>query len=62
MNSFGVQPLAMRIAIQSPQDETRRTVARHVRDAKGYGVVDALLESDDAVVIEEVPVTSEVAR
>jgi acyl-CoA dehydrogenase family protein 9 len=60
---------ASRIAIQSPQDETRRTIARHVRDAKGYGVVDALLESDDAVVIEKTPViiertpiTSEVAR
>ena len=53
---------AGRIAIQSPQDETRRTVARHVRDAKGYGVVDALLESDDAVVIEQTPLASEVAR
>ena len=53
---------AARIAIQSPQDETRRAVARHVREAKGYGVVDALLESDDAVVIEGPPVISEVAR
>ena len=53
---------AGRIAIQSPQDETRRTIARHVRDAKGYGVKDALLETDDAVVIERTPVVTEVAR
>jgi len=53
---------ASRIAIQSPQDETRRAVARHVRDVKGYGVVDALLEADDVVVIEKTPVVSEVAR
>jgi alkylation response protein AidB-like acyl-CoA dehydrogenase len=53
---------ASRIAIQSPQDETRRAVARHVRDAKGYGVVDALLQGDDGVVVETTPVISEVAR
>src|SRR5688500_16280200 len=53
---------ASRVAIQSPQDETRRAVARHVRNAKGYGVVDALLEADDVVVIEKTPVVSEVAR
>jgi acyl-CoA dehydrogenase family protein 9 len=42
---------AARIAIQSPQDETRRTVARHVRSAKGYGGGDTRLR-DDGVAIE----------
>jgi len=50
---------AARIAIQSPQDEERRTVARHVRAAKGYGVEDALLREDDGVVIEPPTVGSE---
>jgi acyl-CoA dehydrogenase family protein 9 len=47
-----------RIAIQSPQDETRRTVARHVRDAKGYGVEDTLLR-DDGVALEPPAVPAE---
>jgi acyl-CoA dehydrogenase family protein 9 len=51
-----------RIAIQSPQDETRRVVARHVREAKGYGVEDTLLHDDDGVVIEQPPVTTEAVR
>ena len=50
---------AARITIQSPQDEERRTVARHVRAAKGYGVEDALLREDDGVVIEPPTVGSE---
>jgi hypothetical protein len=33
-----------RVALQSPQDETRRAVARTVRTRHGYGVSDALLE------------------
>ncbi|MFL5618942.1 MAG: acyl-CoA dehydrogenase family protein [Gemmatimonadaceae bacterium] len=41
-----------RLAIQSPEDDRRRTIARHVRDARGYGVEDTLLRGDDAVVIE----------
>jgi acyl-CoA dehydrogenase family protein 9 len=39
---------ASRTALQSPQDETRRAVARHVRADKGYGVLDAILRDDDA--------------
>jgi acyl-CoA dehydrogenase family protein 9 len=35
---------AARDAIQSPQDETRRQVARRVRDDKGYNVPDAIFE------------------
>jgi alkylation response protein AidB-like acyl-CoA dehydrogenase len=69
---------ASRIAIQTAQDDTRRTVARHVREAEGYGVEDALLRADpstgsgqapstssgqaDGVVIERGPVTTEAAR
>lgn len=34
-----------RLAIQSPQDETRRVVARGVREAGGYGVTDAIVTS-----------------
>jgi alkylation response protein AidB-like acyl-CoA dehydrogenase len=34
---------ASRVALQSPQDETRRAVARGVRGAGGYGVTDAIL-------------------
>ncbi len=37
-----------RLAIESPQDELRRTVARGVRDTGGYGVTSAIL-SDDSV-------------
>jgi acyl-CoA dehydrogenase family protein 9 len=33
-----------RDSIQSPQDETRRQVARRVRDDKGYNVPDAIFE------------------
>src|SRR5829696_6742111 len=51
-----------RIAIQSPQDETRRAVARHIREAKGYGVVDALLHEDDGVVIEPTALATGIAR
>src|SRR5215207_11410988 len=51
-----------RMAIQSPQDETRRVVARHIREAKGYGVVDALLHEDDGVVIEPTALATEIAR
>ena len=36
---------ANRITLQSPQDETRRLVARHVREAGGYGVVNTLLHT-----------------
>jgi len=50
---------AARIAIQSPQDDTRRAVAKHVRAAKGYGVEDTLLRADDGVVIEPPAVGSE---
>ena len=48
-----------RIAIQSPQDDARRAIAKHVRDAKGYGVEDTLLRADDGVVIEPPAVGSE---
>ena len=34
---------ASRVALQSPQDEVRRRVAAGIRDAGGYGVVDAML-------------------
>ena len=51
-----------RIAIQSPQDETRRLVARHVREAKGYGVEDTLLHDDEGVVSKQPPVTTEAVR
>ncbi|HEX7979574.1 MAG TPA: acyl-CoA dehydrogenase family protein [Gemmatimonadaceae bacterium] len=37
---------ASRISLQSPQDETRRLVARHVREAGGYGVVNTLLHTE----------------
>jgi alkylation response protein AidB-like acyl-CoA dehydrogenase len=50
---------AARIAIQSPQDDARRTIAKHVREAKGYGVDDTLLHGDDGVVIEPPAVGSE---
>ena len=39
---------AQREAIQSPLDETRRSVARGVRTAGGYGVSDAILEAGSA--------------
>ena len=35
---------AARLALLSPQDESRRLVARHVRNDAGYGVTDAILE------------------
>jgi alkylation response protein AidB-like acyl-CoA dehydrogenase len=35
---------AARIALESPQDETRRAVARRVSEDGGYGVRDAILE------------------
>jgi alkylation response protein AidB-like acyl-CoA dehydrogenase len=37
---------ANRITLQSAQDETRRVVARHVREAGGYGVVNTLLHTE----------------
>ena len=40
---------SQRLAIQSPQDETRRVVARSVREAEGYGVTSAILSDDDTV-------------
>jgi acyl-CoA dehydrogenase family protein 9 len=40
---------AHRQGVQSPQDETRRAVARAVREADGYGVTNALLSDDDTV-------------
>jgi len=40
-----------RLLIQSSMDEARRTVARHVRAAGGYGVTDAILH-DDATIPE----------
>jgi acyl-CoA dehydrogenase family protein 9 len=36
-----------RLAIQSRQDETRRAVARGVREAGGYGVTSAILSDND---------------
>lgn len=35
---------AARQSLESPQDETRRSVARRVREDSGYGVTDAILE------------------
>jgi hypothetical protein len=40
---------SQRLSIQSPQDETRRAVARGVREAEGYGVTSAILSDDDTV-------------
>jgi acyl-CoA dehydrogenase family protein 9 len=37
-----------RQSIQSPQDDTRRAVARGVRDASGYAVTSAILSDDTA--------------
>ncbi|HET9012097.1 MAG TPA: acyl-CoA dehydrogenase family protein [Gemmatimonadaceae bacterium] len=37
---------SVRLTIQSAQDETRRAVAKQVRDAAGYGVEDALLPEE----------------
>ena len=37
---------ASRLALQSPQDALRRTVAAQTREAGGYGVVDAILPED----------------
>jgi hypothetical protein len=38
---------AARVALESPQDETRRQVARRVRNDAGYGVADAILDVPD---------------
>jgi hypothetical protein len=57
---------ASRITLQSPQDETRRVVARHVREAGGYGVVNTLLhpELEDGLSadVPKTPATTEVSR
>jgi acyl-CoA dehydrogenase family protein 9 len=37
---------ASRLALQSPQDELRRTVAAQAREVGGYGVEDAILRSE----------------
>jgi alkylation response protein AidB-like acyl-CoA dehydrogenase len=37
---------ATRLALQSPLDEVRRRVAKQVRSDAGYGVTDAILETD----------------
>jgi acyl-CoA dehydrogenase family protein 9 len=39
---------AHRLGVQSPQDETRRAVARGVREAGGYAVTSAILSDDTA--------------
>jgi alkylation response protein AidB-like acyl-CoA dehydrogenase len=46
-----------RMAIQSPQDETRRAVARHIRADRGYGVEATLMHDDGSVVVEKVAAT-----
>jgi alkylation response protein AidB-like acyl-CoA dehydrogenase len=46
---------ASRVAIQSPQDETRRAVARAVREAEGYGVTSAILAGDAAADADSSP-------
>jgi acyl-CoA dehydrogenase family protein 9 len=53
---------ASRIALQSAQDELRRTVARDVRARRGYGVTDALLRDAAGGAAEESPITTEAAR
>jgi alkylation response protein AidB-like acyl-CoA dehydrogenase len=54
---------ASRITLQSPQDETRRLVARHVREAGGYGVVNTLLHTEISdglgAEVSKVPATTE---
>ncbi len=37
-----------RRALGSPQDETRRSIAAHVRQAGGYAVADAILDADSS--------------
>jgi hypothetical protein len=37
---------ANRVSLESPQDEMRRVVAQHVRDANGYGVEDSILPDE----------------
>jgi hypothetical protein len=37
---------AARVSLQSPQDETRRRVAQHVRATGGYNVSDVILAAD----------------
>ncbi|MEO6525134.1 MAG: acyl-CoA dehydrogenase family protein [Gemmatimonadaceae bacterium] len=39
---------ASRVAVQSPQDDVRRTVAQHVRTDGGYGTLDAILPDSSA--------------
>jgi acyl-CoA dehydrogenase family protein 9 len=46
---------ASRGALQSAQDEVRRTVARGVRAAKGYGVPSAILPDETAATAERGP-------
>jgi hypothetical protein len=46
---------ASRLAIESAQDELRRTVARHVRADGGYGVADAILRDDAVAISETIP-------
>jgi alkylation response protein AidB-like acyl-CoA dehydrogenase len=46
---------ASRVAIESAQDELRRTVARHVRADGGYGVADAILRDDAVAISETIP-------
>jgi acyl-CoA dehydrogenase family protein 9 len=53
---------ASRIALQSPQDELRRTVARDARALRGYGVTDALLRDARGDAAAESPLTTEAAR
>ena len=47
------------VGCELPQDDARRTIAKHVREARGYGVDDTLLHGDDGVVIEPPAVGSE---
>lgn len=44
---------ARRDSLLSPQDETRRSIARAVRAASGYSVNDAILETGDPVAVNE---------
>jgi acyl-CoA dehydrogenase family protein 9 len=57
---------ASRITLQSPEDEARRVVARHVREAGGYGVVNTLLHTElgDGLSADapNTPATTEVSR
>ena len=44
---------ASRVALQSAQDEGRRTVARAVRDAGGYGVASAILPDESLAKVDD---------